>query len=169
MLKKIAYVLPLFLFGLFNASAAKAICPVCAVAVGAGVGLTRYLGIDDTVSGIWIGGFMVALIMWTNNWLDKKNIRFTGRDLVSALIWVGLTYAPLYMIGIIGHPFNRLWGMDKMLLGSALGGASFYIFGRLYYYLKAKNNGHAHFPFEKVVLTIAPLIVFSIFFYFLTK
>ena len=34
---------------------AQAVCPVCIVAVGAGLGLSEYLGIDDTIAGVWIG------------------------------------------------------------------------------------------------------------------
>ena len=41
--------------GLFFAIPAKAICPVCTVAVGAGIGLSRWLGIDDSITGLWIG------------------------------------------------------------------------------------------------------------------
>ena len=30
----------------------KAVCPVCTVAIASGVGLCRYLGIDDLISGL---------------------------------------------------------------------------------------------------------------------
>ncbi len=153
----------------FFVKPALAICPVCTVAVGAGVGLTRYLGIDDTVSGVWIGGLTVALIIWTNDWMDKKNIRFSGRGAISAAAWLGLVFAPLYLGGIVGHPLNRIYGLDKIIVGVVSGGLLFYISALLYYYLKVKNNGRAHFPFEKVVLTVAPLIILSVFFYLFTK
>lgn len=39
-----------------------AICPVCTVAVGTDVGLCRWLGIDDVLSGIWIGGLIISMI-----------------------------------------------------------------------------------------------------------
>lgn len=53
---------------------AKAACPVCVVAVGAGLGLSEYLGIDDSIAGIWIGGLLIALTIWTINWFNKKAI-----------------------------------------------------------------------------------------------
>lgn len=34
---------------------AQAVCPVCTVAVGTGVGLSRWLGVDDTITGLWLG------------------------------------------------------------------------------------------------------------------
>ena len=49
-----------------------AICPICTLAVGAGVGLSRWLGVDDTVTGLWIGGLTVSMILWTIFWADKK-------------------------------------------------------------------------------------------------
>lgn len=151
------------------AASAKAICPICTVAVGAGVGLSRWLGIDDVIAGLWIGGLTVSLIMWTIDWLEKKNIRFKKRKLITVLAYYGIIVAPLYWTGIMGHPFNKIWGMDKLLLGIILGSLSFFLGGFWYYRMKAKNGGHAYFPFQKVVMPVAPLIILSAFFYFLTK
>src|SRR3989344_3021049 len=52
---------------------AYAVCPICTVAVGAGLGLSRYFGIDDAVSSIWIGGIFLSSSFWLSDWLDKKN------------------------------------------------------------------------------------------------
>jgi hypothetical protein len=59
---------------------AKAVCPVCIVAVGAGLGLSQYLGIDDTISGVWIGGLTAAVAAWTINWFNKKNWSFGSKS-----------------------------------------------------------------------------------------
>ncbi len=50
-------------------------CPVCTIAVGAGIGLSRWLGVDDLISGLWIGGLIVSLIGMTILWLNKKNLK----------------------------------------------------------------------------------------------
>ncbi len=43
----------LSIFGLFiTPFVTKAVCPVCTVAIASGVGLCRYLGIDDLISGL---------------------------------------------------------------------------------------------------------------------
>lgn len=158
------------LFAIFLwAECAQAVCPVCTVAVGAGVGLSRYLGIDDTIAGLWIGGLVVSMIMWTLNWLQKKNYIFKGKEILVSFIYYGLIIVPLFHMEIMGHPFNTMWGMDKLLLGIIIGSIFFFLGGVWYFYLKKKNSGHAYFPFQKVVMPIAPLIVLSIFFYFLTK
>lgn len=147
---------------------AQAICPVCTVAVGAGVGFSRYLGIDDAITGLWIGGLTVSMILWTISFFDKKKIHFKWRDAVTTVGYYLLIVVPLHFIDIIGHPWNKIWGMDKILVGVALGSVFFFACERLYNYMKAKN-GKAHFPFEKVVLPVSPLVAWSIIFYFLTK
>ena len=160
------------LFAVFSflfAFSAQAICPVCTIAVGAGVGFSRYLGIDDTISGIWIGGLVVSMIMWTINWLDKKNIHFKGRKIIITLGYYLLIVVPLYWTGIMGHPLNIMWGMDKLLLGIIVGSLGFFLVGIWYYDLKAKNEGHAYFPFQKVVMPVGTLLILSLIFYFLTR
>src|SRR3989344_1899336 len=52
-----------------------AVCPICTVAVGAGLGLSRWLGIDDAVSSIWIGGLILSMSFWAIDWLNKKKFK----------------------------------------------------------------------------------------------
>ncbi len=148
----------LFLSALSFSKAASAICPVCTIAVGGGVGLSRWLGIDDVITGLWIGGFVVSLVFWTIDWLDKKNIRFPFRKLA---VWAGyylVIIIPLFNLGIMGHPFNKIWGIDKLLAGTILGSIGFLIGALAYPKIKEKNGGKAHFPFEKIAIAIFPLI-----------
>ena len=158
-------------WGFFWAKTSLAVCPLCTVAVGAGIGLSRWLGIDDSITGLWIGGLLVSLISWTEGWLEKKNIRFRGRILVNIFVYYSLVLIPLYYSGIIGHPMNTLCfcGLDKLLFGIIVGSASFWFGASWYSYLKEKNQGRAYFPFQKVFMPIAPLILLSIIFYFLIK
>jgi hypothetical protein len=165
---------PLLLIGLLSAKAASAVCPVCTVAVAGGIELSRYLGVDDSVTGLWVGGLTISLIFWTIDWLNKKNIHFKGRKILVVLSYYALVVLPLYFLKIIHLRLPRYetfcgCGIDKMSVGIA-GGSIVFLFGALLYnYLKKKNNDRAHFPFEKVVLPIAPLIILSIIFYFLTN
>jgi len=165
------YCLSIFAISFFFAQKTLAVCPICTVAVTAGVGLSRWLGIDDTVTGLWIGGFIVSMIIWTESWLEKKNIRFKGRIFLNILAYYALIIIPLYYSNIIGNPTNTLCfcGLDKLLFGIIAGSLTFWFGASWYYYLKEKNNGHAYFPFQKVVMPVLPLIILSIIFYFLTK
>ena len=164
----------LFLFFVFIIVSIKstfAICPICTIAVGAGVGFSRWLGIDDSITGLWIGGLVISLIMWTESWFDKKNIHFKLRTFVTTIVYYIIVVVPLYFMGIIqpinGNTFSIL--VDKLILGIIVGSAGFWFGAEWYLSIKKNNNGHANFPFQKVVMPIAPLIIFSIVFYFLTK
>jgi len=148
---------------------ARAVCPVCTVAVTTGIGLSRWLGVDDSVSGVWLGGLIVSLIIWSTNWMEERSVRFKWRGLVTSLAYYLLICAPLYLGGILGHPSNTLFGIDKLALGIGAGSGAFYLGARWYESLKEKNLGHANFPFQKVVMPITPLIVLSALFYFLSK
>jgi hypothetical protein len=148
---------------------AEAFCPVCTVAAAGGVGLARWLGIDDTVTGLWIGGLLVSLTFWTTIWLNKRGWSFRGLALLCGLFYVSITVVPLFSTGIMGHPWNTLWGIDKLGLGMVIGATFFYTAEKIYHSLKKKNSNHAHFPFEKVVLPVATLLILSGVFYFITK
>ncbi|KKR49094.1 MAG: hypothetical protein UT86_C0001G0066 [Candidatus Magasanikbacteria bacterium GW2011_GWC2_40_17] len=148
---------------------AQAFCPVCTIAVGAGVGFSRWLGIDDTISGLWVGGLTVSLIAWTIDWFNRKKIKFIGRKIITTIFYYALIAAPLFWIGIIGHPFNKMWGVDKLLLGIIVGSIFFFLVGFFYQFLKKKNGGHAHFPLQKVAMPVGVLIILSLVFYFITK
>jgi len=158
----------LALFSLFGFSA-KAVCPVCVVAVGSGVGLCRWLGIDDTISGLWIGGLIVSMILWFLNWLDKKNIHFKFRNV---LVWAGfylLTILPLYSFNIMGHPLNKTWGIDKILFGVIAGSIVLLFSVFLNGHLKNKNGGKVYFPYQRVAIPVVLLTIFSFIFYFIIK
>ncbi len=150
---------------------AYAVCPICTVAVGAGLGLSRYFGIDDSITGIWIGGLMISLTLWTVDWLQKKNWKllkkFNSVTLVtlSFLFWVLLTYPPLSWAGIIGHPFNTILGIDKLVFGSILGAIAFLI-GVWADKKVRKIRGKQLFNYQKVVFPVISLTIFSLVLYF---
>lgn len=165
---------PLLLLGLLSAKAAGAVCPVCTVAVAGGIELSRWLGIDDSITGLWIGGLTVSLIIWTIDWFNRKNIHFAGRKIITAAAYYLLIVIPLYLMNILTFSFSKIdsfcgCGLDKMFVGIVSGSILFLAGALTYNFLKKKNGGRAHFPFEKVVMPIAPLIIFSAIFYFLTK
>lgn len=170
-MKKI--ITPLFI-GLATMAAlpAQAVCPVCIVAVGAGLGLSRYLGIDDTITGLWIGGLTVAMIVWTINWAKPRIKKVKSAPWWNALIIVAY-YAmiawPLTTQNFIGHPLNKMWGVDKIILGITLGSLLFLGASELYLWLKKNNGGRAYFPFQKVAMPFGILAFFSFIFYLLTR
>jgi hypothetical protein len=165
---KLKYLFLALFFGIFIAGAANAqVCPVCVVAIGAGLGLSRWFGIDDLVSSVWIGAFMIAVISWTLSFMKKKKWDFQDDGIVVTLAYLVLTFVPLYYAGIIGHPLNRIFGMDKIIFGSIIGVIVLYIGHWMNLYLKKINGGKVFFPYQRVVLPVVFLILASLIIYLL--
>jgi len=154
---------------LFAPVKAYAVCPLCTIAVGAGVGLTRSLGVDDIISGIWFGGLVVSTLMWTLNFLKSKHKSFKYQEFIVALILYGLVVIPLMATGIIGATDNKLWGIDKLLLGIVVGSIIFSAAVFTNDQLKQGHLGKVYFPFQKVVIPLVFLLLSSLLFYFITR
>lgn len=165
MKKKFFILISAIFINLALALPARAVCPVCTIAVCAGVGLSRRLGVNDLISGVWIGGLIVSLIIWFLSWLDKRQIRFKMRWLIVAVLFYFIVVAPLYWLGIIGNPLNKFYGIDRLLFGIISGSLVFLISVLLHNFLKKKNQGRSYFPFQKVVLPIFFLIITSLIFW----
>lgn len=165
---KIATILALIAITFFSSTtSAHAICPICTVAVGAGLGLSRYLAIDDLITSIWIGGLIVSTILWMIDWLAKKNKKSVLTQIITVVVTYLLVLVPLYWSGIIGHLFNTLWGIDKILLGIILGSVGFFVGAQLHFYLKNKNSDKTYIPFQKVIFPVGILWLLTLIFYFI--
>lgn len=151
---------------------ANAMCPVCTVAVGAGLEGARLLGVDDVITGIWAGGLTMSLIGWTANYMRKRG--------VSRPIWYILNfvayYAILAMVYFIPYDnpivfFNDrcMWGIDQFLLGVLTGSIVFFLMELWYSKIKANNGGHAQFPFQKVVMPFGGLFIVTLIFWAIIK
>lgn len=133
-------------------------CVVCTVAIGASLEISRRLGISDNIIGLWAGAMLAILGYWAIAWFDKKNWRFPGRNfwlvflsvaMIGFVYWNILPYSP--------QVFGFLY-IDPFLLSSIVGALLFIYSQKFYQWMKKRNGGHAHFPFEKVVL---PLVLLS--------
>jgi hypothetical protein len=162
---------------------AHAVCPVCTVAVGAGLGLAEYLGIDDTISGLWIGALIVSMSLWTINWLDaksstlrnsgssangrkKSNFGKVARNILTFVAYYAIVVLPLWFKGKIGHPYHQICGVDKLLFGIVLGSLLFAAGAILHVYLRKKNGNVSYFQGQKIVFAVLPIIVASIILYY---
>lgn len=156
----------------FSTQISYAICPVCTIAVGAGLGLSRYFGIDDLVSGVWLGGFLTSFSLMTANWLYKKEffkkMKKNYLNLASFVLYILLTFIPLHFAGITGHPYNKIVGIDKLLVGSLVGTLVF--LASIYLDKKVRKvKGKQLFNYQKVVFPVVLLAIISLIFYLITR
>ena len=68
-------------------------------------------------------------------------------------MYIEMSYAPK-VIGI--------FYLDPLLFSTVLGALTFIYVSKFYQWMKAKNGGHAHFPFEKVFVPIALLALVNL-------
>ncbi len=144
------------------AAFANPACPVCTIAIGAALPITRRLGVPDSVAGLWAGAFLAIMGYWIIKFMERRGWRFPGRNalvLTLSVATIGLAYlgtvkySPCTYLGFLN--------IDPLLVGTITGALLFILTEKLYDWMKAKNGGHAHFPFEKVVLPIVALVLAS--------
>ena len=147
----------------------QAVCPVCTIAVAGGLGISRALGVDDTVTSVWIGGVVLSSSFWLVSWLSKrpKYKKLANIWIVSALMYA-IVLIPLYYSKIIGLSYNTLWGVDKILLGTGVGSVVF-LKGIYLDKLQRRRFGKQFFKFQKVVFPVLALTITSFIFYLITK
>ncbi len=151
------------------APAAWAVCPVCTVAVGAGLEGARLLGVDDVITGIWAGGLTLSLFFWTAGWLKKRGVTSVLWQIVVPFVVCYALLAAVYLMPGVTFGANTLWGIDKFLLGIIVGTVAFYFGARWYTKIKRENGGHAKFAFQKVVVPLSFLVVVTAIFWLITK
>ena len=159
-----------FLLIPFKSFANPLACPVCAVAIAGGLGISRMLGVSDAVIGVWVGAALFALSQWTVYFFEKKNIKNIVVKVLCYVCWYAMII-PLYLgkePSIIFN-LNTIFGIDEFLLSIIIGTLTLFASAKLYHYMKDKNGGKPHFPFEKVVLPISSLFIVSLIFFFITK
>lgn len=139
------------------------VCPVCTVAIAGGVGLLRMWGVDDIISGLWVGGLVLSMSLWLVDWLEKRNIRFKYETSVVTAMMYALTLLPMFYTGMIGGAaYNMIFGLDKLVVGIVFGSFVFLsgvVFDR---YLRSINGGKVVFYYQKVILPVSFMVIASI-------
>ena len=153
-----------FLTVLFCTFACHSVCPVCTVAVGAGLEGARLLGVDDVITGIWAGGLTLSLFFWTVSFLKKKGVNSLFFQILLPFLILYSMLALVYLLPGVNFGQFTLFGIDKFLLGIIVGTISFYFGARLYIKIKKENGGHAKFPFQKVVVPLSFLVFSTLIF-----
>ncbi len=154
---------------LFIPAPTYAVCPVCTAAVGVGLGLSRYFGIDDLIMSLWIGGVVLSMTISVATTIRKKTKIESSlmATLISGTIFYSLLFVTLSVLDITGNVLNRFWGVDKIVLGTVIGSLFFAIGATIHFYIKKRNDEKSLFPFQKVIIPVGFLWLASVVFYFI--
>ena len=148
------------------------VCPVCTIAVAAGIGILEKWGVDNIIIGIWLGALIVSSIAWMIDWLNRKNIHFLFRKILVIIVFYAVFIWPLYIWGIMGNGRAVVFGiswLDRTLFGVILGTCIF-IAAVLYdKHLRKINGEQPLVKYQKVIIPLTCLIIASIITYLLIK
>ena len=143
-------------------------CPLCTGATIIGVGVTRSLGWDDSIVGVFVGAMIVSSALWANNLLKKKNIGGNailriGSITVATFV---LTFLTFYYAGLFGAGnVYRIFGIEKIVFGTLSGSLVSLVAFTVSNKLKVNNNGKAKFSYQTIILTFGGLILNAVLFY----
>jgi len=185
--KKFAFFSFLIASIIYTINFVKAHCPICTAAVGSGLVATRFLGVDDAISGLWIGAFIISTALWLDKLARKKFKPLPFQTLFIAILSLAATIIPFHYAGVLDIttlgsfslqgkaidlvnvnstascelPQNSLiFGIDRLLFGILLGFAIAWLVMFLSSKLIEKKG--LLFPFQTIVLTVLSLIITSL-------
>jgi len=181
MIKKIFFIfIGMFLLAGIISPLVSAHCPLCTAGAAAGLGISRVLGIDDSISGLFIGAAIISSALWFNRWLKKK-VNFPLQEVVIILASFLMFAIPFYFSGIIinfemvrSMPDTHsmlgmgVFGIDKLLFGMIVGSlASWFVFA-LSDEIKSRR-GKVLWSYQGLSFMAIALLLLSLIFWIITK
>lgn len=140
-------------------------CPLCVGGAVIGLSVARFLGVDDSISGLWMAAFLGAISFWIAN-------RF--KSYFKPIIYVavfGLTIWSFYAFNswavtnlkffLINTHLSKILGFDRLTFGLIFGGSLFYLVDFLDS-LIIKRHGKVYFPYQKIFVSLGSILVASI-------
>src|SRR3989344_2126707 len=166
---KKAFFLFIFLFLILGIKQVSAHCPLCAGAVGAAAVGASYLGIDNSIVGLFVGAFSISTGLWFARKIKKRYFKFQSFSIMlSSFLFTVIPSAKIVNDLDYISLFDKIYFLDKILIGSIVGGLITLL--ALYLHEKIKQiNGKVIVPYQGVFLTLILLILSSIPMYFVFK
>ena len=164
------------LFSLFainfavNPAPVSAHCPLCVAGAVVGVTLTRWIGIDDSITGVWIAALLGSMSFWFYAWLISKKVKQIEKykTILKPLIYVlvfGSTLWSFYKFQLIIR-MTQIFGLDKLTFGMLTGSLLFYLVD-IGDNLLIKKAGKVFFPYQRIVFSLGSMVILSLTIYIL--
>jgi hypothetical protein len=146
---------------------ALAHCPLCVAGAAAGVTLTRWVGIDDSITGIWIAALLGAMSFWLEPYVFRL-FKKTKKDLIRPLLYIlilGATLWSFYQFNLVIR-MSQIFGVDKLTFGMITGGILFYFVDLIDDAIIQKNE-KVFFPYQRIVVSLGSMVIWSLLVYIL--
>ncbi len=142
-------------------------CPLCVAGAAVGLSLSRWIGVDDSITGVWLAALLGAISFWSYGYLVRK-IKIGHSFLLKPLLYIvffAATIWSFYYFNLVVR-MGTLFGIDKLIFGMVAGGVVFYltdIANELIY----KIVGKSLFRYQRIILSLGMMIVMSLTIYIL--
>ncbi|HDQ15997.1 MAG TPA: hypothetical protein ENN45_02960 [Bacteroidetes bacterium] len=134
--------------------------PMCAIGIASGLGISRWLGIDDLTLGLWIGALILSVSIQLNIFLSKKGKSFPYSFWVIFIgTWV-LSFLPILKT-ITSNPSSYIFGFPRVICGSVLGALTLFLIDKANNFIIDKHDKKVYFYYQKVIIPIIGLIIVS--------
>ena len=162
--KKLLALLP----SLFFLKEVSAHCPLCTGAVVAGAIGAKYLGLDITILGIFVGAFAISLGLWISRKI-KNYFKYQSTLILTSSFFLTI-FPSLAFIKDMTYIslLSKVFFVNKLLIGSIIGALVTLLAYKIHNHIKLKH-GKVLFPYQGIVLTVLLLILSSIPVYFIFK
>lgn len=145
-------------------------CPLCVAGAGVGLTLTRWVGVDDSITGIWLAAFLGAVSFWSEKpvfkflRVDKPRVRNLLRPVLLFVIFAATLWSFYRFNLVVKH--GDVFGLDKLTFGLLTGGIVFYLVD-LVNDLVIKAHGRVYFAYQRIVVSLGSMVLLSLFDYIL--
>lgn len=162
-MKKITVFLTASLIYLLTPSVVSAHCPLCVAGAAAGITLTRWVGVDDSITGVWVGAMLGSISLWFYQYLLSKNIGFVEKNRLITKLAIYLavfasTIWSFYKFNLVIR-MSQIMGVDKLAFGMTAGGILFYLVDSI----KIKH----YFNYQKIAVSLGSMTILSLAVYIL--
>ena len=143
-------------------------CPLCAAATGAMVSTARVMGVDDSITGLFIGAFIISMALWADKLIVKKfGRKIPLQSYVISVASLVIMLVSFYISGILGGMPEalNLFGMERLFFGILLGSIASLAAFEFHGLLRKENGGKNHIPYQGVMLPVIVLVIISVGFY----
>jgi len=134
--------------------------PICAIGIAGGLGVSRWLGIDDLTLGLWIGALILSFSVQFNIFLTKRGKSFPFSFWVIFLGTYALSFLPILKT-ITSDPSCNIFGFPRVICGSILGALTLFLVDKANLFIIDKHNKKVYFYYQKVIIPIIGLIIVS--------
>lgn len=140
-------------------------CPLCVAGAGIGLSLARVMGVDDSITGVWLAAFLGATSFYFTTFTLRK-IKFPFKKLTVYILIFASTLWSFYKFKLVDIHAGDVLGLHKLTFGMLSGAIMFYLVDIIDAYI-IKKHGKVYFPYQRMIVSLGGMLYLSMFNYIL--